>query len=184
MVRLAVSLLGFLLAACAVVVPTPARPSASPAPTTDPSIAALERPFALPTYLAGCQQSVAHYVLPGVADGLGPGPVWPIGLEPPGASLGASTDGVWHAVKVLWAADPSYVGPILVRGGRIDAPGAMRFSLDGGATQTKELYIPAGGPDPREQGWPSFTYLQTVGCYAYQIDGSGFSYSVVFDIKT
>ncbi|MGH2465912.1 MAG: hypothetical protein ACRDGI_10665 [Candidatus Limnocylindrales bacterium] len=122
--------------------------------------------------------------MPGVANGLGPGPVWPVGLEPPGATLGASADGVWHAIKVLWVAAPSYGGPILVRGARIDALGALRFSLDGGATQTDELAIPGGGPDPREQGWPSFTYAQSVGCYAYQIDGTDFSYSVVFGITS
>lgn len=181
--RIALFGLGLALVGCAVVAPTAASPSASSAaPTADPSIAVLERPLAFPTFVAGCPQSVAHSVLPGVGDGLGPGPVWPIGLEPPGATLGASSDGIWHAVKVLWAAAPSYLGAILVRGSRIDAPGAMRFSLDGGATRTDQLYLPAGGPDPRQLGWPSYTLVEASGCYAYQIEGSGFSYTVVFAI--
>jgi hypothetical protein len=173
---LAVSILSLVVAGCAVVAPSSA-PSRSPA---DPSTAALERPLALPTFGGGCQPSAAHSVLPDLADGLGPGPVWPVGLEPPGASLGAAKDGVWHAVKVLWTAAPSYTGPILIRGARIDGPGTIRFSLDGGATQTDELYLPPGGPDPREEGWPSFTFVQAAGCYAYQVDGSSFSYSVEF----
>ena len=177
--RLAISCLGLLFAGCSVLNPTPTPSVATPPAPPDPSIQTLESPLALPTFSGRCQQSAAHPVMPGVADGLGPGPVWPVGLEPPGATLGASTDGVWHAVKVLWAA-PSYTGPVLVRGGRIDAPGGMRFSVDGGATQTDQLDVPAG--NALAYGLPSFTYVQAVGCYAYQIDGTGFSYEVVFEI--
>lgn len=115
--------------------------------------------------------------------GLGPGPVWPVGFGATGRQpLGESADGVWHAVKVLWAASPAYQGPILVRGGRIDAEGAVRFSLNGPVGGEEELERGAGQTPPVGRTWPSYTLVQGPGCYAFQIDGTSFSYSVVFEV--
>jgi len=38
----------------------------------------------------------------------------------------------------------------------------------------------AGLPSRGWRGWPSGTAIRTPGCYAWQIDGTTFSYTVVF----
>jgi hypothetical protein len=157
-------------------------PTASAAPSVDP-FAGLERPLALPTYPGTCPHSIGHQVLSDVGLGLGSGPVWPVGFGATGQStLGQSSNGIWHAVKVLWAADPSYLGPVLVRGRQIDGSGVLRFSQGGVLSGPEELRLDAGGPAPIERAWPSYTLVQTTGCYAYQIDGTSFSTTVVFEI--
>lgn len=35
----------------------------------------------------------------------------------------------WSGNKVLWIVAPAYRGPVLIRGGRLDGPGALRFNL-------------------------------------------------------
>lgn len=130
----------------------------------------------------------------GVARGIGPGPAYPVGFEQPGSVLriqpAAATSvfsgSEWGGQKVLWFVAPSYRGPLLIRGGRIDAGGLVRF--DRGAVPPAELRIPRalrGGnpPDATPVGQryrPSYTRLLGPGCYAYQIDGTTFSRTIVF----
>ena len=82
----------------------------------------------------------------------------------------------WH--EVLWGIDPSYDGPVLVRGWQIDGPHKLRFD-----DRADELRIEAG--DDASPGgwrdWPSAIRLRAPGCYAYQVDGLGFSQVVVFE---
>jgi hypothetical protein len=102
-----------------------------------------------------------------------------------------------HSNKVVWAADPSYSGPIRIRGGRIDGRGQL---LLGGP----DNYWPAApvktveGTDlypeldfleshstfpnmpPGWRMWPSGTYVTTPGCYAWQVDGRGFTEVITF----
>ena len=172
-------LLGLLIAGCGSVAPPPiGTTSAAPSAST----AALVRPLALPTFSAPCQRSTGHQVLPDVGLGLGDGPVWPVGFGADGQqSLGQSLNG-WYAVKVLWAADPSYTGPVLVRGRRIDGDGLIRFSRDGTLSGPEELALDASRSGNVERTWPSYTLVQSPGCYAYQIDGTTFSHTVVFQI--
>jgi hypothetical protein len=43
--------------------------------------------------------------------------------------------------------------------------------------------IPAGAADNWSGGWrnfPSYTRLESPGCYAYEVKGDGFSYVIVF----
>jgi len=141
----------------------------------------LDRPFFAPTFATSCPRSVGRLVLPDVAEGLGPGPVWPVGFGAQSEQvLGASPDGIWHEEKVLWVSAPSYQGPVLIRGRRIDADGLVMFSLGDG--EANQLMLPTGGGDGAERTWPSETLTQAVGCYVYQIDGTNFSLSVVFEI--
>jgi hypothetical protein len=113
----------------------------------------------------------------GVGNGIGPGPAYPIfgtgtlQIAPP--ENFASTS--WGGQKVLWFVLPSYSGPVLIRGGRLDAPGLVRFEI--GDVPPRELMIP-GRNGPR--GRPSYTRLEGPGCYAYQIDGTTFSRIIVF----
>ena len=87
----------------------------------------------------------------------------------------------WGGGKVLWFINPVYQGFILVRGRQLDGPHEIRF--DGGPERqplTSRFMI-----DTTEGGtpWPNFpshTRLQAPGCYAYQVDGRGFSDVIVF----
>jgi hypothetical protein len=114
----------------------------------------------------------------GVGTGLGAGPAYPIFGS--GATLRLAPavnfeSKLWGGQKVLWFVLPSYKGPVLIRGGRLDAKGDVRFEV--GNVPPKELFLPAyDGPRDRA----SYTRLKTPGCYAYQIDGTSFSTIVVF----
>ena len=92
----------------------------------------------------------------------------------------------WGGQKVLWVAAPKYDGPVLIRGGRVDAAGGLGFNADGGGPPLAELQLPPGSaPTNTNRGgyreWPSYTRVTSPGCYAYQVDGTDFSYVVVFE---
>jgi hypothetical protein len=141
---------------------------------------ALQRPLHLPHLAPGAACPVSHadrsvrFDRFGIARGIGPGPAYPIGLAHGVLVLVPSPEGgIWAGQKVLWFVHPRYSGPVLVRGRRLDGPGLVRFGR--GVVPAAELHLPAG---TREQ--PSFTRLRSLGCYAYQIDGLGFSRVIVF----
>jgi hypothetical protein len=90
----------------------------------------------------------------------------------------------WAGQKVLWFVHPSYLGPVLIRGGRIDAPGRVRFDRGDIPPLTIRLTGSTAQPDtpvPKDARYrPSYTRLRGPGCYAYQVDGTSFSRVVVF----
>jgi hypothetical protein len=93
---------------------------------------------------------------------------------------------VWGGQKVLWFVAPRYRGPVLIRGARLDAADELRFER--GLVPPAELRIevgekggyPPGFPLVGQRYRPSYTRLRAAGCYAYQVDGTSFSYAVVF----
>jgi len=96
-----------------------------------------------------------------------------------GLQFDRQTDG-WYGFKTLWFTDPSYQGPVRIRGARIDAPGEMAF---GEAPSAGELIIPPGPTLNEVAGYreaPGGTYVRAPGCYAWQVDGVGFTNLVVF----
>lgn len=93
----------------------------------------------------------------------------------------------WAGQKVLWFVLPSYRGPVLIRGARIDGPGRVRF--DRGDVPPLRIRIalhPTGGsptspvPPQGTRYRASYTRVRGPGCYAYQVDGTSFSRVVVF----
>lgn len=113
---------------------------------------------------------------------LGDGPLYPVAhYFKPGTVLELSEqdrrpDGSYEK-KVRWIT-AGYTGPVLVRAGRIDGQGSasVKFSYrgeerDGG--QYDELTLP-------DNDIPATTIVSEPGCYAYQIDGTNFSTTVVF----
>lgn len=112
---------------------------------------------------------------------LGLGPVYPVADYFPDGVLGLrptdrQADGT-YVKKVRWIA-AGYTGPVLVRAGRIDGEGtaSAKFSYrgeprDGGhyAVLTNE-----------ESDLPATTTVSGPGCYAYQVDGTTFSVTIVF----
>jgi hypothetical protein len=84
----------------------------------------------------------------------------------------------WYVHKTLWAVSERYSGPVLIRGRRIDAPGRLRFLING-HSEVDSLEFPAERRDDWEWGI-SDTLLRSAGCYAFQLDGRSFSDMVVF----
>ena len=88
------------------------------------------------------------------------------------------------AQKVFWYIPPSYQGPALIRGSRLDGPQLVRFGP--GRVPSPELHIDVGettswqGQPPGSRGRPSTVRVKEPGCYAFQIDGTSFSRIVVF----
>ena len=125
----------------------------------------------------------------GTAGGLGPGPAYPIlptGVLQlaPAANFNSKS---WAGQKVLWFVLPSYRGPVLIRGARLDGNSLVRFQ--DGNVPPAQLTIPVytrggqpGGvtPPAGTRYLPSYTRLLGPGCYAYQIDGTTFSRVIVF----
>jgi hypothetical protein len=93
-----------------------------------------------------------------------------------------------RAVATLWVSRPSYDGPVLVRGARLDRPGRIGFGW--GARPRYELRLPASAPWPSQPtdippGWRAAkipTRIRDPGCYALQVDGRGFSYVLPFAV--
>jgi hypothetical protein len=124
--------------------------------------------------------------------GIGPGPVYP-GLGSSGGHLTTRPDpshGSWFGTKVFWYVKPAYRGPVLIRGGRLDGAGSLRFSDSGRDRHSPELRIKRNvetswdGHPPGSRGEPSGVLIPASGCYGAQIDGFRFSRPVIFTAST
>jgi hypothetical protein len=181
------------LAAC-----TPA-PAASPSPSSPairvdaggnvlPPVADEEawralaaRPVQLPKVPAGseCPITPTTQFPSGTGALAGTGPVYAVGnVIAYGARL---SDGIFPA-KVLWVAAADYPGPALIRGRQLDGPGAVFFSNSRRVTELRfelDTRVRAGASD---QGWrylPSTVNVEGPGCYGMQIDGPGWTATIV-----
>src|SRR5438309_2113835 len=108
--------------------------------------AALRRPHDLPSVEAGGSCPVSQpnpRIWARAAPGLGPGPVAPVGLGDQSILRFRRFAGSsWGGQKVLWVAAPSYGGPVLIRGARIDGPGGVGFNLGGDGRPLAEMQLP------------------------------------------
>jgi hypothetical protein len=194
-----------LLAACTANASTPAThaagtPSAAakatlaptPSPTPSEIWRALEqRPLNLPSIAPGatCPKLTGHLVSSNFGYVLGDGPAYPFWAV--SSALGTMQTSVLDPVQ--WYIDPSYTGPVLVRGRQLDGSGVLTF--EGGLDQLgyqgawrDAPALPAlrlmGGPAyTHGSQWASFathTNVPEDGCYAYQVDGTSFSYALTF----
>ncbi|HEX6681536.1 MAG TPA: hypothetical protein VF062_01995 [Candidatus Limnocylindrales bacterium] len=130
-----------------------------------------------------CPVAAARQVHPAFGPAAGPGPVYPItggsgpGFFPPLTA----TAGEYSKAKVLWVIDSQrYGGPVLIRGARMDGADPVRFEEG-----QDEMFLPAGAagawaPGSDWPNWPSYTLARVKGCYAWQVDGQDFSYTIVF----
>src|SRR5712691_1129694 len=153
---------------------------------------ALRRPLALPSVEPGgvCPATGGHPFDNGQFAGtvLGDGPVQPL-IPGSQAARGILTFHPyayverrgWYSLKTLWFSDPSYRGPLLIRGRQLDGPHEIVLG------EAPALVDPQLGPGATLNGmngwreWPGGTWLRTPGCYAWQIDGTTFSHVIVFN---
>ena len=111
------------------------------------------------------------------------------------AGLPTIGDSRWRLVRTLWISHPRYDGPVLVRGGRLDRAGTLGFGDD--LPPRRSLRLPEGGwwgtdigsregGAARQAGWRVTavpTLIRPPGCYAFQVDGLGFSYVLAFGVQ-
>jgi hypothetical protein len=153
----------------------------------------LDRPLRVPALAPGdrCPVSAPHDPVPappsdepgwvGGAAVLGGAPVAPLAIyfhpettlvvKPPGSAPG------WYAAKVGWGARVGFGGYVLIRAGRIDGPGRARVLLQDVTVHADATLIDVVAD---WQFWPGATEVTAPGCYAYQVDGAGFSEVIVF----
>lgn len=150
---------------------------------------ALRRPLKIPSIEASTACPVSEpnpEIWSRAAPALGPGPLGPVGLGSHATLRFRPFAGSeWGGQKVLWVAVPGYDGPALIRGGRVDGYGGVGFNVNGSGPPFAELQLPPGNePERINRGgyreWPSYTRVRLPGCYAYQVDGTNFSYVIVF----
>ena len=102
----------------------------------------------------------------------------------------------WHWNKVVWARDPRYRGPVVIRGRQLDGPATLRFQWMRDGDPSPELahaslHVPPYSPgisrltDGSGQWEEMLTWVvvRAPGCYGVQIDGVDFSSAIVFRVK-
>ena len=130
-------------------------------------------------YGSECPITPTTRVPSGTGDVAGSGPVYAVGNV---IAYGARMSGATFPAKVLWVAAPDYAGPALIRGRQIDGPGAVFFSNSRRVTELRfdlDTRVRAGASD---QGWrylPSTVNVEGPGCYGIQIDGPGWTTTIV-----
>jgi outer membrane protein assembly factor BamB len=144
----------------------------------------LRRALILPRLLPGnsCPYSNVRPVFDGFGPLAGIGPVYAGGMDEAGVLQ--YQPGAY--VPVTWVVDRSYTGPVLVRGGRIDQQGGLRFSsfgIDDNPTGSESLSGPTGGSaTPGLRHWTTYLGFDSPGCYMLQFDGADFTRTVVFEV--
>ena len=183
---LSVLALALALALCACNDAAPPSSALTAAGATEPW-AGLRRPWTPPPPLdGGCPTTPSAIVAEYFGPALGPGPVYPaVGLLGPlSLASGPPDEAGLFPLKILWVAAPRYPGPALVRARRLDGPGVVRLdsaaSADNATPQAElRLLDSAVSPTDGWRQWPSYIRVAGPGCYAYQVDGTDFSYTVV-----
>lgn len=150
-----------------------------------------QRPLLLPTMQAGGPCPVTTTpgttVSPDFGSAIGHSPVYAVGIGKQAKLYYGDVGAVngWHPLKILWVSDRDYLGPILIRGQQLDGPHQLRFNQSDGLPEATmqlpaETRQEADGRSPSGwRHWPSYTFVEAPGCYAYQVDGADFSYPIV-----
>jgi hypothetical protein len=156
-----------------------------PKPVDSDAASLLARAMQLPSVSAGsvCPVTPVAHVSTGVTDPRGKGPLYFGGPMPIGG---------FPFNKVVYSTVAGTHGPILLRGGRIDGSGSLKFSGSPADLTEKAEIPPAPGGKPGS-GSSAFyqavldpgpdnalyVYPSTRGCYAIQVDAPSFSEVIV-----
>jgi hypothetical protein len=96
--------------------------------------------------------------------------------------LGTPAQAGWLAAENVLLIDKSYRGPVAVRGVRLDGSGDVGI----GAPDTSTYVEPPFGGDLNvHDGYrtpPAGIWVKTPGCYGFQVDGLGFTESIVINM--
>ncbi len=88
----------------------------------------------------------------------------------------------WQLSKLPWFSRPGYKGPVVIRGADVDGASPLRF--DSQSKQVPSLELTSADavfhPGAGWRGWATGILVQSRGCYALQVDGTGFSDVIVF----
>nr|QEO74176.1 hypothetical protein [uncultured bacterium] len=170
------------------------RPAGERAPGEGTKAALLARPLDLPSVDAGEACPITE--TPEGFEGAGSGPVYvntyrghPFFQDPHEHDMPWYPRG-WQLAKTSLYGEADYEGAFTLRGERIDGEGDVRFDLPEfvGDKLPKHLFFPAerrpGSAANLGRWFTTFnTAVESDGCYAYQIDGEGFSEVIVFEAK-
>lgn len=180
---------------------TSAGPAASPSETKDPqaptytardTLELHQRPLDL-DYLSDeeCPVTEPSNSVESVALTYGAGPLYAV-LGTPDGKLSLSGDDLtfegWTIFKVLWVVAPEYGGPAVVRGRQLNGGSALMFSPNEANPTGKQLtaiVFSPGSPlaDQSARFGPGGMMIRMPGCFAMQVDGVGFQYSIVFEVE-
>lgn len=151
--------------------------------------AALSRPLALPSLAPGARcpvtrgrASTSTYLR---GQEYGSGPVRLVideqGPARGSVALGYPDHSRWLAATNTLLISPSYRGPVMLRGRRLDEPGTTFF--DGEV----KSYLDPPYPDANTQKDgartpPASIFVRSAGCYGFQLDGTDFTTTIVLDM--
>jgi hypothetical protein len=81
-------------------------------------------------------------------------------------------DGDAHRAKTPWVSEPSYSGPVLIRGHSLDAEErALEFDASGrGRSRSLYLMAPNAPTATLWSFWPTSMWIPGAGCYGVQLD--------------
>src|SRR5215510_15849992 len=141
---------------------------------------ALSRTAARPALPCLARHPVQHLAICGIALGTGPVRVLAGSTRRGIADLMNPTSAPpWLALKTLWFSLPAYQGPFVIRATRLGRPGPVAL---GEGPAMVPLVIPAGPTLNSFFGYrtvPGGLWVKSPGCYAWQVDGLGFSEIIV-----
>ncbi len=151
-----------------------------------PIPAALRHPLHFPVLRAGQRCPASRGTLfngPGLGGmALGTGPVRVLaGSNRRGIAelINPSSSPPWLALKTLWFSVPAYQGPFVVRAKRLGRPGPVTVA---DPPLMAPLVVPPGPTLNTFSGYrtvPDGLFVKVPGCYAWQVDGLGFSEIIV-----
>jgi hypothetical protein len=151
----------------------------------------LSRPLALPSLAAGARcpatrgrMSTSTYVR---GQEYGSGPVRLVlgdrGDPSRGiVALGEPDRSPWLAAENVLLINPSYRGPVLLRGQRLDRPGTAFFDGDEVISYLDPPYPDANTQKDGSRTPPASIFVRSPGCYGFQIDGTDFTTTIVLDM--
>jgi hypothetical protein len=162
-----------------------ASPSGPAKPVSSAAATLLSRPMRLPSVAAGsaCPVTPIAHLTTGVTDPRGKGPLYFGGPMPKGG---------FPFNKTVYTTVGGAQGPILLRGGRIDGAGRLKFSGSPADLAERAEIPPVTGGEPGSGSWAFYlavldpgpdnalyVYPSTPGCYAIQVDAPSFEEVIV-----
>ncbi len=98
---------------------------------------------------------------------------------PPDRSVFAGS--AFSGQKILWLVASSYHGPVLIRGVGLRDTTPVRFSTTDGPLRTEVRLPPEPAAGPARYT-DAYVRVRGPGCYAWQVDGSNFTYTSTFRV--